>query len=641
MIDFTKLTKDIAAIKRASDLSIYLESCFDEIEDYLSNISNDEMRQIKFDIEEMLYDLLDSKLVQKNNPQVINAFLILLAEKLLQASLIGAITIIEGYISDESVKYRLQAAKLYLRINDISKDYFSRLDEILTLLDNSAKSDEYNTKALKTLLYFYHTAILQFARVGYIDLATKLTNQLLTLSPKYQLLQDPLVVSLLQQNKNADLSEALKKIENTIDSLNYKKLDCEIEPQAIQCESGEYAQTLHGLTNPSFEVIRDIAYKYIQKLGDPEEFYARLQRGEAIIDDKKLLSKYLVSFGGKHKAKLYSAYEQIISKIDGTEINIVDWGCGQAIATMLLIQFAKERGANLNIKSLTLIEPSSVALSRALLHVDVFGQSAINIKAVNKDFDCLEAKDISLDNECKTLHLFSNVLDMESFKLDRNFFSKISQAVVSDSIFVCVSPRRNDMQNNRLDMFFNFFDESFDVELISSRTNDIDGATRYERIFEVIVAHEELTSQEESSTNEQVGQNYQLDVFDKLSSYSNKIVPVLDADMLKQSIESNPEYVIFKIRKAAEIITSMVYNQNSGENKLTSFSDKIKYLSYNKKIFDKTITSYVQTIRTIGNRGVHDESQDTSKLKLDAHLLVMALVGFLQEITDKKLIEQG
>ncbi|MBD3842155.1 MAG: hypothetical protein IE909_09765 [Campylobacterales bacterium] len=488
MIDFAKLTKDIAAIKRASDLSIYFESCFDEIEECLSNISNDEMRQIKFDIEGLLYDLLDNKLVQKNNSQVINAFLILLAEKLLQASLIGAITTIEGYISDDSVKYRLQAAKLYLKINDIAKDYFSRLDEILTLLDSSAKSDEYNTKALKTLLYFYHAALVQFARVGYVDLAAKLTHQLVTLSPKYQLLRDPLTTSLLQQNKNADLSKALKKIEDTLDALNYKKLYCSIEPQAIECESGEYAQTLYGLTNLSFEVIRKIAYDHIQKLGDPEEFYTRLQRGEAILNDKNLLSKYLASFGKKHKAKLYSAYEQIISKIDGMQINIVDWGCGQAVATILLMQFTKERGANLSIKSLTLIEPSSVALSRALLHVDVFRQGDLNIKVINKDFDCLEAKDISLGNKHKTLHLFSNVLDIESFKLDRNFFAKISQAVVSDAIFVCVSPKRNDMNNNRLDMFFNFFDKNFDVELISSRTNSIDNATRYEKIFEVIVA---------------------------------------------------------------------------------------------------------------------------------------------------------
>ena len=34
-----------------------------------------------------------------------------------------------------------------------------------------------------------------------------------------------------------------------------------------------------------------------------------------IIDDEKLLYKYLVSFGLKHKVKLYSAYDEIFEKI--------------------------------------------------------------------------------------------------------------------------------------------------------------------------------------------------------------------------------------------------------------------------------------------------------------------------------------
>lgn len=58
-----------------------------------------------------------------------------------------------------------------------------------------------------------------------------------------------------------------------------------------------------------------------------------------------------------------------------------------------------------------------------------------------------------------------------------------------------------------------------------------------------------------------------------------------------------------------------------------------------KKVFDKTITNYVQTIRTIGNRGVHEDDRSIAKLKLDAHLVIIALVSFLQELVEKKLIK--
>ena len=84
----------------------------------------------------MLHDLLDYNLIQSKNSKIINAFLILLSEKFIQTSLIGSITLISDYIEDVSTKIRLEVAKKYLKINDISKDYFSRFDEILELLDS-------------------------------------------------------------------------------------------------------------------------------------------------------------------------------------------------------------------------------------------------------------------------------------------------------------------------------------------------------------------------------------------------------------------------------------------------------------------------------------------------------------------------
>ena len=68
--------------------------------------------------------------------------------------------IISDYVDDASSKIRLDVAKKYLKINDVTKDYFNRLDEILVLLDNSAKIDEYNTKAIKSFLYFFKSALL-------------------------------------------------------------------------------------------------------------------------------------------------------------------------------------------------------------------------------------------------------------------------------------------------------------------------------------------------------------------------------------------------------------------------------------------------------------------------------------------------
>ena len=98
MMSFNKISKDILALNTQEEFVQYLEFYFPKIEEYFNNLDEMEIQDIKFDIEELLYDMLDYKLILKTNPQIINAFLILLAEKFIQTSLIGAITIIKDYI---------------------------------------------------------------------------------------------------------------------------------------------------------------------------------------------------------------------------------------------------------------------------------------------------------------------------------------------------------------------------------------------------------------------------------------------------------------------------------------------------------------------------------------------------------------
>lgn len=54
--------------------------------------------------------------------------------------------------------------------------------------------------------------------------------------------------------------------------------------------------------------------------------------------------------------------------------------------------------------------------------------------------------------------------------------------------------------------------------------------------------------------------------------------------MLEDSILTDPEYTIFKIRKVAEVITSRIYSNYEANSSIVSFNDKIRYLSYEKTI---------------------------------------------------------
>ena len=72
------------------------------------------------------------------------------------------------------------------------------------------------------------------------------------------------------------------------------------------------------------------------------------------------------------------------------------------------------------------------------------------------------------------------------------------------------------------------------------------------------------------------------------------------------------------------------------QNNFTTQAEQ--YIQAQKKVFDKTITNYVHTLRTIGNCGVHEHDRGVSKLKLDAHLMIIALISFLNELNDKKFL---
>ena len=102
-------------------------------------------------------------------------------------------------------------------------------------------------------------------------------------------------------------------------------------------------------------------------------------------------------------------------------IHIVDWGCGQAIASLCFLESLEQRGLLSYVRRVTLIEPSKAALSRAKRNVE----QALNGHSV--EIVCLNQKlpsngtdngafGLSL-NETSTVHLFSNILDLVDISL--------------------------------------------------------------------------------------------------------------------------------------------------------------------------------------------------------------------------------
>ena len=201
-----------------------------------------------------------------------------------------------------------------------------------------------------------------------------------------------------------------------------------------------YAYKLKYLENPTFDRIRASANTFINELPTKltTELYDSLNRGTDLLDSEPSMLVYLFSFGKMHQAKLNYAFSKIPDGfMEQSEINIIDYGCGQAVGTMCYADYLKARGNKQKIKSITLIEPSEICLKRAALHASVFFPDA-EIKTINKKFDELDDNDISTSEDTPTLHILSNVLDLD-FDL-RKFSELIKSKLVGYNQFVCVDP---------------------------------------------------------------------------------------------------------------------------------------------------------------------------------------------------------
>ena len=166
----------------------------------------------------------------------------------------------------------------------------------------------------------------------------------------------------------------------------------------------------------SFSEIRNISRAFYMSLpeGVRNELYNDMCHGTVKLDSEPELNAYMFAFGAMHYAKLKDAFAHMSANFyNEKEIDIIDYGCGQAIGCISYADYLCENNYTQKVRRITLIEPSDIALARAALHSSLLFPNA-EIVTINKGFDDLTASDIEVDSNTPVLHIFSNVLDMGS-----------------------------------------------------------------------------------------------------------------------------------------------------------------------------------------------------------------------------------
>ena len=215
-----------------------------------------------------------------------------------------------------------------------------------------------------------------------------------------------------------------------------------------------YALQVECATNINFNDIKRIAKFFVMQLPEAvqNKIYNELDRGVNIIDSEPQLNMYLHSFGNMHQAKMRQAFSNIGTDWFGNkEIEIIDYGCGQALATMLYHDYLQANGISQTVSRITLIEPSEKALCRAGLHAKAFYPEA-EIHTINKLLNDVAPTEISHSGK-PVLHLFSNIIDIE--EVDLQHLATLAQAEneETDTLWVCVSPFFGNHKDNRIPYF--------------------------------------------------------------------------------------------------------------------------------------------------------------------------------------------
>jgi len=396
------------------------------------------------------------------NIQENRAFLLILldfSERLnLQSAIPHIIKIVNNNQNTIHLNKRLSAGISYIYPHPHNADeVLAKYNVICNLLQDAINTEEDNSNnSIITFLSYYSVALDLLSPKYATQLKERIESSLR--SSEYPFLNEIEGLDLVDV---ADTVAAQSEIQTLIDSIIQKSIarhkPVPVDDFIIEKDT-DYVAELNRVP---------CKFSYIKRLSDLHASGDSISgRGVNQIQNEGGLYDYMRNYGNMHKAKVLSALAAPFPQEFNSSLSIIDWGCGQGLASMV---FMDKYGTN-NIKQIILIEPSELALRRAALHCKKYAPD-VPLQTINKEFDDLDADDIHIVDPEITIHLFSNVLDMENYSVE-HLADVVKALPTSEQYFVCVSPQIDDIRTNKIDTFVRLMSQDQpSYNMISSKTN--------------------------------------------------------------------------------------------------------------------------------------------------------------------------
>lgn len=188
--------------------------------------------------------------------------------------------------------------------------------------------------------------------------------------------------------------------------------------------------------------------------------HEQLNHGVDLLTSDEALNCYMSAYGEMHVGKCRAALMNFPFELLTGTIEIVDWGCGQGLGSATVVDVLNQRDLLKWLRRITLIEPSELALQRAVCNVSKLTYNSVEIESKNKFLpsdratteDTLTSVGYTYTN---VIHIFSNILDVKTIDL-----AAVARMVASshgNHFILCIGPKNGAAY--RIEQFCSVFGE--------------------------------------------------------------------------------------------------------------------------------------------------------------------------------------
>lgn len=202
-----------------------------------------------------------------------------------------------------------------------------------------------------------------------------------------------------------------------------------------------YSFLIGSMSHLTCASVRALSDRFITDLAeaDRDHLFAELKRDGNQLTTEPRLCAYTYAFGAVREARLRRAFSHLSNIFAQRDVELIDYGCGVGLGALVYHDLLLERGLPLtSVRRITLIDPTPRCLERAALHARVCFPGA-ELRTICKYTDELQAADTTSDAKLHTLHIFSQIADMEVPSI-AHLADTICAGLRGPNYFACVAP---------------------------------------------------------------------------------------------------------------------------------------------------------------------------------------------------------